>query len=239
MDLKSVSKPLGVIVAVLLLMSVGLSRADDNLLFNGDLTQGSLNDPLDWRTDSLRHDPKAFSWIHPPGAPGELQIKGIPSDFAQWSQKLRVTPGWYRLSGELRTEAVQPGHGSVSIGITVNGTTLTLPIEGQSFTHWTVGALYFRVGAPLEIQVVCLMAGSSGTARFRRLRLVATAAPTSDANQVDLEAMLAQRARLARSSPPHPFAYPHGSPWTVPAAIGALVAITLCGWMGFKSDWLG
>jgi len=233
---RSTVRRLVLVLAASLLMTVRLGAADDNLLLNGELVQGTLNTPDHWRTDSLRHNSKAFSWIHPPDMSGELRINGSASDFERWSQKLRLAPGWYRLSGELRAEAIQSGQGSVSIGVSFGETTLTLPIEVGSSMSWIDGSLYFKVGTPIEIQVVCMLAGSSGEAYFRHLRLVATTAPPPNANQADLEAIRARLTSRSRHSRSKPFARPRGKPWTVLAAIAALIAATISGWLGFKSD---
>jgi hypothetical protein len=235
-NFKPTFERLAVALVALLLVSASSGVADDNLLRNGEFTQGTLNSPADWRAESLRRNPETFSWNHSPTAPGELQINSTAADFAQWSQKLRLGPGWYRLSGELRTDAVGPGQGNITIGIGVSGATVGVPTERRGLAPWSAGSLYFKVGAPLEIRVICLSAGSSGVAHFRQLRLVATQPPPPGVSQVNLEDMLRQREHRARETGTKPFAHPRGRRWTVPVAMGVLITITLCGWLGFKRD---
>ena len=76
----------------------------------------------------------------------------------------------------------------------------------------------------------------AGTVHFRRILLTKTSAPPREADQVDLEAVFAQREQRARRAIPKPFQRPIGSPWTVAATILVLAAITLSGWLGFKRD---
>jgi len=224
------------ILLVALLLCTRAGAADENLLRNGELREGTLNSPVYWRAQSLRHDSKTFSWSHPPGALSELQITGSKADMARWSQTVNLAPGWYRLSGELRTEKTDPAQGNALIGVYLSGRTWGVPIKVTSSSDWNSGVLYFKIGAPRELQIVCLLANSPGTARFRRILLTTTSAPPGDAEQVNLETTLAQREQRARWTIPQPFKRPTGSPWTVPATILVLAAITFSGWLGFKRD---
>lgn len=223
------------ILLVALLLCTGAGTADENLLHNGELREGTLDSPAYWRPESLRHDSKTFSWFHPPGAPGELQITRAEADMARWSQTENLAPGWYRLSGELRTEKIDPA-GDVLIGVYASGSTWSLPIKVTSSSDWNSGVLYFKIGVAREIQIVCLLAASPGTVHFRRILLTKASAPPREADQIDLEAMFAQREKRARPTIPKPFQRPMGSPWTVPATVLVLAAIALSGWLGFKRD---
>ena len=224
------------ILLVALLLCTGAGTADENLLHNGELREGTLNSPAYWRAESLRHDSKTFSWSRPPGAPSELQITKAKADMARWSQTVNLAPGWYRLYGELRTEKIDPEQGNALIGVYASGSTWSLPIKVTSSSDWNSGVLYFKIGTPGELQIVCVLAASPGTVRFRRILLTKASAPPREADQVDLEAMFAQREKRARRTIPKPFQRPIGSPWTVAATILVLAAITLSGWLGFKRD---
>jgi hypothetical protein len=220
------------ILMLLLLLCTGAGTAEENLLHNGDLREGTLNDPADWRAESLRHDPKTFSWSQPPGAPGELQITSGKDVMARWSQTVNLAPGWYRLSGELRTENIDQGN--AQIGVFAGGAIWSLPIKMTRSPDWNSGILYFKIGIPREVPIVCLLVAPRGTAHFRRLLLTTTSAPPREADQVDLETKLARFEQFTRRTVPQGFKPPTGSRWTVPATILMLVAITLLGWFGFK-----
>jgi len=240
--LKSYVKGSSILLAALLLCT-GAGRADENLLRNGELREGTPNSPAYWRADSLRHDSKTFAWSHLPGARAELQIARAEADMAFWSQTVDLVPGWYRLSGQLRTENVDP-RGNVMIGVYAGGSAVGLPIKLSSSSDWNSGVLYFKIGIPRELRIVCMLGASPGTVHFRRILLAKASAPPREAAQVDLEAILAQRERLAtqvtrqaaRRRVPHPFRRPASNLWTVPATILVLAAITLAGWLGFKRD---
>jgi len=229
MKLKSSMKSSSFLLMVLLLCA-GVGTADENLLHNGELHQGALNSPAYWRTDSLRHDPMTFVWSHPPDAPSELQISGAGADMALWSQTIDLAPAWYRLSGELRTENIDP-HGNVLIGVYASGGTLGLPIKVAKSSDWNSGVLYFKIGIPREVRILCMVGVSPGIVRFRRILLTKASLPPRDAAQIDLESLLVRRDQLALADRP-----PSGNLWTVPATILVLVSIALSGWLGFKRD---
>jgi hypothetical protein len=221
------------ILLVALLLCTGAGTADENLLRNGELREGTLNSPAYWRAQSLRHDSKTFAWSHPQDAPGELQITRANADMAVWSQTVDLAPGWYRLSGELHAENIDP-HGDVLIGISAGGDTLSLPIKVTSSSDWISGVLYFKIGIPREVQIRCMMGVSPGTVRFRRILLTKASAPPREAAQIDIEAITVQGDQIAWEDRP-----PRGNPWTVPATILLLAAITLLGWLGFKRNQAG
>ena len=231
--LKSSVKSSSILLLVLLLCT-GAGTVDENLLHNGELREGTLNDPADWRAESLRHDSKTFSWSRPPGAPGELQITAGKDVMARWSQTVSLAPGWYRLSGQLRTENIDPEQGNAQIGVYAGGVIWGLPTKGTGFSDWNSGVMYFKVGTPRELPIVCLLVASRGSAHFRRIVLTRTPAPPREADQIDLEAKLARFEQFARRTVPQRFQQPTGSRWTVPATILTLVAITFAGWLGFK-----
>ncbi len=224
------------LLLVALLLCTGAGTADENLLHNGDLREGTLDRPAYWRAESLRHDSKTFLWSHPPVSPSELQITGAKADMARWSQTVNLAPGWYRLSGELRTENVNPEQGNTMIGVDASGKTWGLPIKVTSSSDWNSGALYFKIGTLGELQIVCVLDASPGTVHFRRILLTKASAPPREADQLDLEAIFAEREQRERRAIPRPFARPSGSPWTMLSTILVLAAITLLGWLGFKRN---
>lgn len=233
MKLKSSLKSSSILLLVLL-FGTGAGTVDENLLHNGELREGTLNGPAHWRTESLRHDSKTFSWSRPAGVPGELQISSGKDSMARWSQTVNLAPGWYRLSGELRTENIDPEQGNAQIGVYASGIIWGLPIKMTRSSDWKKGVFYFKIGTPRELPIVCLLVASRGTAHFRSIVLTRTSTPPREADQIDLEAKFARLEQFRRRTLPQSFQQPTGSPWTVPAAILILVAITLSGWLGFK-----
>src|ERR1035437_5245336 len=81
----------GSLLLLALLLSVPSALADINILLNGELIEGTGNRPDHWRTESLAHDARTFSWVRKPGGPSELRITNARPDFAQWVQTVRLS----------------------------------------------------------------------------------------------------------------------------------------------------
>ena len=222
----------GSLLLLALLLSVPSALADRNILLNGELIEGTGNRPDHWRTESLAHDARTFSWVRKPGGPSELRITNARSDFAQWVQTVRLDPGWYFLSGEMRIEGVDPQTGSGMIGVYVNGRGFGLSQNTRMSSDWIAGGLYFKVGDPgYSVEIVCQLQGSSGTVLFRHIRLTTASEPPRSAMQVDLDSVLKARVLREKRSIPKPFEKPTGSLWTYPATMLVFAAIALSGWL--------
>src|SRR5580704_14156933 len=70
-----------------------VARADDNVVVNGDLTQGAPGkSPDHWSTDAWisAADTTSYKWSH-----GEIEVDSAKPNDARWIQNLHVGPGWY------------------------------------------------------------------------------------------------------------------------------------------------
>jgi hypothetical protein len=97
---------------LLLLIFGGLARAaaEENLLLNPELNDGGSM-PDHWHP-SRRIGCDSFQWLHAKGSPAELRIGDTSGSDAAWAQGITVSPGWYHLSAELRTEEANPFSGA-------------------------------------------------------------------------------------------------------------------------------
>jgi hypothetical protein len=165
-----------------------------------------------------------------------LRITNARPDFAQWVQTVRLDPGWYFLSGEMRIEGVDPQTGGGMIGVHVNGRGFGLSQNTGMSSDWIAGGLYFKVGDPgYSVEIVCQLQGSSGTVLFRHIRLTTASEPPRSAMQVDLDSVFKARVLREKRSIPKPFEKPTGSLWTYPATMLVFAAIALSGWLILRS----
>ncbi len=173
---------------VLLALLAATATADqrsENLLINGNLITGDDVMPDGWRP-SIGADCSAFKWLHPQGAPGELQISQQSKDVGGWMQTVALQPGWYELSGEARTENLTSSEHAV-LQVTLGVAT------GMTFAHsadWEKLELFFKVDSPDPVTVECRMFPPPRIAAqtsFRTLRLVKLpGAPPAIGTRIDL-----------------------------------------------------
>ncbi len=226
----------GSLLLLALLLSVPSALADRNILLNKELIEGTGNTPNHWRTESLAHDARTFSWVRKPGDRSELRITNTRPEFAQWVQTVRLDPGWYFLSGEMRIEGIDPQTGSGMIGLYVNRRWFGLSQKPGTSSDWIAGGLYFKVGDPgYSVEIVCQLQGSSGTALFRRIRLTTASEPPRTVAQVDLEAVFKTRLLREMRPIPKPFEKPTGSLWTYPTTMLLFAMVALSGWLTLGS----
>ena len=226
--------------AAILVLAIALcipapAFAQENLLPNGDLAEGNGQAPSHWDRLSLRPDTaaKTFSWVRAPGELGELRITISKTDFARWRQTVKLTPGWYCLSGEIRVEEIDPGTDSAQMGISVEGRDLGWSPDPRRVAGWNRGTLYFKVGESTgDVDIVCQLVGSTGSARCRDIRLVRSSGPAQRGSwAVDLETIHERRPGRELRFKPQPFAKPTGSFWTVIVTVLLLIGTTASGWL--------
>ena len=78
-----------------------VARADDNIVANGDLTQGAPGKtPEHWRTEAWISTPDAssYKWSN-----GEIEVNSAKANDARWIQDLHVIPGWYHFTADIRS----------------------------------------------------------------------------------------------------------------------------------------
>jgi len=199
----------------------------------GDLIEGNGDAPTGWRGVSERHlDPAlaatTFVWAHPSSAPSELRLINRKRNLIHWDRTLNLRPGWYNLSGEVRTEGLIAGRDLAFIALQLPRNAFSLSsTNAASESDWKKGALYLKVGGSgREVLITCKLEGQ-GTASFRSLSLVPASSPPPPAvAQVDLDNYPVEREG------PHPYAAPSGRPWTLIVTIILLISLTLYGWIG-------
>ncbi len=229
----------------LLLLVASLASAGENLLRNGELTNGAAGLPSDWVPLNLRpkHAKEIFSWIREPTGSGELRVDQPGADFAQWGQTVNLTPGWYQLSGEVRAEKLGAAPDAPVFGIRVTGGSFGWLIPQAGGSSWQRADFYFRVGDPgAEVQVVCQLAGSKGAVSFRHLSMTRmTAPPPPGARQVDLQSVQISRAKareLAFRAKPFQSSN-RGSLWTLWALMLSIAAVIGWGWFAMGQPEVG
>jgi hypothetical protein len=227
--------------ALLMVLAVCPARpaaSDENLLHNGDLAAGSGNLPDDWRPTSMRATAgiSVFSWQRPSADPGELRVTSTRTNVADWGQTLALAPGWYYLSGEIRSLGIADGTAMIAIEVHAHLFGLSGRAAGRP-EDWRTGDLYFKVGGSgRNVQVVCQLEGT-GTAFFRRVRLVRVPDVPPLASRFDLDSVPEHHPTEHTPSPTsRPFAPPTGRTWTIVATILLLAGITIWGWTELRPD---
>ena len=213
----------------LLLACAANARAD--LLHNGDLSKGSENQPDFWRTEAWVQDSDAviFSWTHPPGGgSGQLEVNAIKADDARWMQSLSLTPGWYHMTAEIRTEDVGQQNSGANISVMEDG---IMSPEVKGTTNWKEVGFYMRVGKKgADVEVALRIGGfgslNTGKAFFRNANVVAVDAPPPGAQPTyDLE-------KIRKDAEPVPI----GKPFSLVLTYILLIALAYAGWYTFAME---
>src|SRR5579872_3506831 len=199
----------------------------------GDLIEGTGDSPPGWRGVSEQHlDPavaaETFVWAHPSGAPSELRLINRKRNLIHWDRTLNLAPGWYYLSGEVRTEGLLVGRDVAFIAVQLPKNAFSLSsTETGLQSDWKKGGLYLKVGKGGRAVVISCKLEGRGTASFRLLSIAAVASPPATAqNRIDLDAYPEEREG------PHPYDAPRGRPWTLMFTIMVLIMATIWGWIG-------
>jgi hypothetical protein len=204
------------------------ASAAQNLLLNGDFSKGSEDQPDNWRTEAWIQKPEAFvcHW-HPSkdGGPGEMEVDNLQDNDGRWKQSLSLTPGWYQLSADIRSENVGTKETGASISVMEDGI-MSPELKGTS--AWRRVTLYFSVGkGGADIDVALRIGGfaslNSGRAFFRNATLERIDAPPPNASPTfDLTA-------IRKAGEP----VPSGSWWSMVLTFMVLAAIAVVGWRMF------
>jgi len=222
----------GFAVCLLLMCCCGAAIAgDDNLLSNGELVDGTGYRPSHWDRAITRpsENTTMFSWIHQPGAAGELRLTNVNPNDSEWSQTVRLFAGLYYLSGEMRTEVMRGRLGDARIGID-HHERASFDFPSGRTGRWTRGGMYFRVRNQADVEVFCRLQYRIGTASFRHLKLVPVAdLPPQSAMAVDFDRLVGS-SRDAQ--PSAGYERPAGSIWSVLVFMLLLAALTVSGWVG-------
>ncbi len=220
------------IVSLGLWLSIG-AFAEDNLVRNGDLTEGSGDIPGDWRTASQSEVKvrSSFLWEHQPESPGELRLINPKPNITDWSQTITLSSGWYFLTGEIKAAGSRDE--LATIGIHVLGHEFgSTPLEtAVGRGQWSRTQLYIKIGSDRRnVQIICQLEGR-GDASFRHIKLVAAPGPPPPgAPEADLTAIRQKAPTASHGADPTAFSPPQGRPWSIVALLLALIGITLWGW---------
>jgi len=227
--------------------------AADNLLLNGDLSQGSGTMPADWAQRSpygwYRSDTTAFSWSHASGVPAELRITEQANEMDRWIQTVSLSAGWYLLSAEVRAEDLALDTvATAELGIDQSSELWGVETDPKRHAQWTRIEVYFKVPASYpRVRIDCALK-SPGRAFFRDLRLVRSSGPPSPASpQFNLDLLpceMAPRWPTKRGTLRHfqlieeRVAQARGSGqsfvrriWTVEVVMALTLVIAIAGWL--------
>lgn len=211
---------------LLVFFAGGRAYADDNLLLNADLDQGSGNLPSHWSTERTppQGADQTFSWVRQAGGLNELRLDLTKPGSADWIQPVKLTPGWYRISGEIQADHAA-SLSVARIGIKFGDHRYSgRPHSPEHGSAWSPSEFYFRIGKPDQTAaVICRLAGR-GSARYRRLRLTkVSGTPPPGVARIDLDAVAASAAAQATSRARTNSAH-GGRGWFLVALVGLVIA---------------
>jgi hypothetical protein len=172
---------LAALIALALLAAAPAGAANpSNVVVNGNLTQSSGGNPAGWQAEgwSSAAGTTSFKWI-----PGQLEVINHKPNDACWKQHLRLGPGWYRFSAEIRTRNV----GAKDIGATLSMLQDWISSTALRGTNdWRPVVFYLKIeakGAALDL--TCRLGGygsmNSGEMACRDIRGVRVSRPPPNA----------------------------------------------------------
>ncbi len=159
------------------------------------------------------------------GGSGELEVNAMKGDDARWMQSLSLTPGWYYMSVDIRTEDV--GQNNTGANMSVMEDRIMSP-ELKGTTGWTREGLYMRVGKKgADVDVALRVGGfgslNTGKAFFRNASVVSIDAPPPNAKPIfDLE-------KIRKDAEP----VPKGNILSLVLTYLLLIMIAYAGWYVF------
>jgi hypothetical protein len=222
------------IVALTCLCWFGISGGlvfAQNVLLNGDLSQGSGKAPEGWKTAGWNNsvDATIYTWNHSPGEPATIEVKNAKPNDSYWFQKIHLAEGWYYLSASIRAEGVPPEGVGVNLSIIEDG---MISEQFHGTTDWKKVGFYLKIGsAGAELPLGCRLGGfanlSTGKAFCRDLQVARIDSPPATATfpKYDLDAIRGIPSTQSQTSSEPGSASATGS--ANPVAITILVAVTL------------
>jgi hypothetical protein len=88
-----------------------------------------LNSGVRGRTKTGTNSP-LNRWNHAAGAPASLEISSIKPNDARWEQQVRLAPGWYYFSAEVRAEDVGTGGTGACLSLIDQGVFVSHEVSG-------------------------------------------------------------------------------------------------------------
>ena len=197
----------GIFVVTLLAIlcgGCGRERGHGNVVINGDLSEGAGNSPDYWEAAAGPPELSTLRWHHGPGEPAELEVSNDKPNDAHWNQRLRLAPGWYHFTAELRCEEVPTSNTGATLSI-LEGWILSDELHGN--TGWRAVGFYLRVGGSgAEVELGCRLGGFSsvntGKAFCRNIKGIKIDSPPAYATRkYDLEQLRAPKTPTALGTP--------------------------------------
>jgi dolichyl-phosphate-mannose-protein mannosyltransferase len=209
--------------AILIAFSAAVSaQSNRDLLLNGDFAKGSGNSPDNWRTEAWINKPEAFNGLYNHADAGStLEVDNLQANDARWMQSLSLSPGWYQLSVDIRTENVGGNETGATISVMEDG--ISSP-DVRGTNGWRRQSLYLKIGGHgADIDVALRVGGfgslNTGRAFFRNATLTEIAAPPAGATPLfDLAAIRQQDVEK-----------PVGGPLSLVITLMLLAAGAYCG----------
>jgi hypothetical protein len=191
-----------------------------NLLVNGDFSQGSENQPGSWSSQAWIDLPTTtFAWIAPSsGESGQLQINNDKLNDSRWTQSVILDPGLYYAGAEISTQGVPPQSWAGALVSVGDQSVASMDVKGDS--NWGERGVFFKVDrAHTKVDVKLRLAGfknfATGQASFRNAVLYKLDSAPRGAMVLDLDA----DTRLWA-----------GNPWTLLPVWTLLLLALLAGW---------
>jgi hypothetical protein len=206
-------------------------RAEGNLLFNGDLTDGVVNKPDHWRMEGWLTGPEVttYSWHHDANG-AELGISNLKPNDARWVQSVHLGLGWYHFTGLIRTQNVGQSNTGAALSVMEDGI-ISQQLHGT--TNWHKVGFFLKIGhSGANVDVACRLGGygslNTGAAFCREVRAEAEAPASSEDPRYDLDII------RGSSMPPQ---NPDNSALVITILVlSALLLIGLVGWRRFTRD---
>jgi len=164
-----------------------------NLLRNGDFSEGAANQPSYWYSqDWIDLPTTTFKWIPPSGGePGMAVIENEVENAASWNQRVRLDPGWYYVGAEVRSSC--EGETRLLWGALVTLADLGIVSDDlKPSEDWQDLAFYVEVGSggaqvQVGLRLACFAGFRKGRAQFRGASVIKVDSPPPRAKQFHLD----------------------------------------------------
>jgi hypothetical protein len=176
------------LIVPLVLFTCSWAAAAGNLIVNGNLTEGSGISPEGWQSHQWHTGGSVLSW-QPGASGGQLQIVSKEPNDAQWVQHLRLGPGWYHFSAQLRSHDVGSENTGASLCLLQNWVS-SQELHGDH--DWQNVDFYVKEGGGgAEVDLACRLGGyanlNTGEVECRAIQAAAVSAPAAGSGpQYDL-----------------------------------------------------
>jgi hypothetical protein len=228
-----------------------------NLLVNGDLARAAPGGlPSGWSTSALPGCGMRFVWSKDPQAPAQVGIIDSEPNVASIWQSMALKPGWYRFTGEIRTEDVSKRSGAY-LYLKAEAALMELtsrPVRGTK--DWRKIDLAFKIsvdGHRFELggKLGQSEGPSTGAAYFRALSLSSVSDSGNRGAFTDVDAMWRGDPQSKSLLPGFYLPVLAGGParfptlarsggWGVAGLFASLILLAFAGWRSLRPvGWVG